>query len=460
MRNIPDHLINEILVGNCVAFIGAGFSAPAVPNWDALLSGIAADSKVSAKAEERVQKLLKPHDRMSSRGTFDREAAAQILQDELGKEDFGSVVERVVRQGDTETGREVVEDRIRLLLEIPFQSILTTNFDHFLAGQIGNDEVYRDILRKTRDPWFNIFSWDKQDVRSADIVNLHGLIRKEGQLDRSDAVLTRTEYRELLFEGSRYSNFLRGILATRTVLFLGFSFSDTYLNLLRSEILAMLKHDPTKHPLAYAILDDAGDEERNFLLTHEGIEVLGYETKSLEHTGFDEYLEAIHAKTSPVKILGDRLNRKRLLWLDPEPDNNLYGKKVMIQAAGGKADGDFKLDMVSYPPSDYDRRTGVASDLVEYTLDQLATGHYHLVITHWGGLAKDALGELRPTAVQLLEGIRKRGIVVPTIVFASPDRCYAQKNRSEALSLGAFEYTWYFQDLFGAIERLFKEPKL
>jgi hypothetical protein len=161
MRNIPDHLINEILVGNCVAFIGAGFSAPAVPNWDALLSGIAADSKVSAKAEERVQKLLKPHDRMSSRGTFDREAAAQILQDELGKEDFGSVVERVVRQGDTETGREVVEDRIRLLLEIPFQSILTTNFDHFLAGQIGNDEVYRDILRKTRDPWFNIFSWDK-----------------------------------------------------------------------------------------------------------------------------------------------------------------------------------------------------------------------------------------------------------------------------------------------------------
>ena len=460
MRDIPTHLINEILQGSCVAFVGAGFSAPAVPNWDDLLNGIAADCKVSDEAEVQVKELLKPDNRMSSRGTFDREAAAQILQDDLGKEDFGSLLERVITEGTTKKGLKSVENRIRLLLQIPFQSILTTNFDNLLQGQIGSDDVYRDILRKKREPWFNIFSWDKQDIRRADIVKLHGQIRKEGQSDRSDVVLTRTEYRELLFEGSRYSNFLRSILATRTILFLGFSFSDAYLNLLRSEILAMLKHDPTKHPLAYAILDDAGDEERNFLLTHEGIDVLGYKTKCGDHSGFDEYLKAIHAKTSPVKILGDRLNRKRLLWLDPEPDNNLYGKKVMIRAAGGKADGDFKLDMVSYPPSDYDRRTGVASDLVEYTLDQLATGHYHLVITHWGGLAKDALGELRPTAVQLLEGIRKRGIVVPTIVFASPDRCYAQKNRSEALSLGAFEYTWYFQDLFGAIERLFKEPKL
>ena len=40
-----------------------------------LLSGIAADSKVSASTEEQVKKLLE-HDRLSSRGTFDREAAA------------------------------------------------------------------------------------------------------------------------------------------------------------------------------------------------------------------------------------------------------------------------------------------------------------------------------------------------------------------------------------------------
>ena len=439
MRKIPTHLINEILEGNCVAFVGAGFSAPAVPNWDDLLFGIAADSTVSACTEERVKKLLK-HDRLSSRGTFDREAAAQILQDELGKERFQLVLKQVVTttpNADTEK----VKCRTDLLLQIPFQSILTTNFDHLLVGQIGSDDVYRDILRKTRNPWFNIFTWDKQDVRRADIVKLHGQIREEGQSDRSDVVLTRAQYRELLFEGSRYSNFLRGILSTRTVLFLGFSFSDAYLNLLRSEILAMLKHDPAKKPLAYAVLDDVGDEERNFLLTHEGIEVLGYETEGVSHSGFDEYLKAIHAKTAPAKILGNLLNRKKLLWLDPNPDNNRYGKKVINESV------DMNCEIVE-----------LSDPLV--ALDHLKDGSFDLVITHWGGLAKDASGKLRPTAVQLLDGIRKRDIEAPVIIFASPDPDHAQKNRSKALSLGAFEYTWYFEDLFGAIQRIFKEPKL
>jgi len=228
----------------------------------------------------------------------------------------------------------------------------------------------------------------------------------------------------------------------------------------------MLKHDHTKDPLAYAVLDDVGDEEKNFLLTHEGIKVLGYETKSVDHSGFDEYLEAIHAKTAPAKILGKLLNRKKILWLDPNPGNNLYGKQVMYEAArkeekGAKeADGNFKIVPIPDPPSAYERLTTDASDLVEHALDQLETGSFDLVITHWGGLAKDASGELRPTAVQLLDGIRKRDIEVPVVIFASSDPKHAQKNRSKALSLGAFEYTWYFQDLFGAIERLFKEPKL
>ena len=148
MRDIPLHLINEIREGNCVAFVGAGFSAPAVPNWDDLLNGIAADCKVSDEAEVRVKELLKPDNRMSSRGTFDREAAAQILQDDLGKEDFGSILERVITERTTKKGLKIVENRIRLLLQTPFQSILTTNFDYLIQGQIGSDDVYRDILRR------------------------------------------------------------------------------------------------------------------------------------------------------------------------------------------------------------------------------------------------------------------------------------------------------------------------
>ena len=169
------------------------------------------------------------------------------------------------------------------------------------------------------------------------------------------------------------------------------------------------------------------------------IQVLGYDTESDGYSGFDEYLKTIHGKTAPARILGDLLNGKKLLWLDPEPDNNLYGKKVINKSA------DMGCEIVELPdPS--------------VALDHLKDGSFDLVISHWGGLAKDASGKLHPTAVQLLDGIRKRDIEVPVIIFASPK--HGQDNRSKALSLGVFEYTWYFEDLFEAIQRLFKEPKL
>ena len=130
LSEIPNHLIQEIRQGNCVAFIGAGFSAPAVPDWDTLLSRIAQSTEIEDATRERVAKLL-TQERTSLRGVFDREAAAQMLQERLGAS-FGPVLNEVMRQ-TTESGITAVEERKRLLYQIPFQSILTTNFDHILT---------------------------------------------------------------------------------------------------------------------------------------------------------------------------------------------------------------------------------------------------------------------------------------------------------------------------------------
>ena len=55
---IDDQLIEEILSGNCVAFVGAGFAAPAVPNWDDLLRKISNKDKVKEETKKRVDSLL------------------------------------------------------------------------------------------------------------------------------------------------------------------------------------------------------------------------------------------------------------------------------------------------------------------------------------------------------------------------------------------------------------------
>ena len=109
MFEIPIHLKQEILDGNCVAFVGAGFCAPAVPDWDTLLSAMATTS-----TKNQIEALIKPHDRLSLAGIFNREAAAQILKDEH-KEEFLAVVNRAVRDFNHNPDIDTLKQRIAWL---------------------------------------------------------------------------------------------------------------------------------------------------------------------------------------------------------------------------------------------------------------------------------------------------------------------------------------------------------
>ena len=84
---IDDQLIEEILLGNCVAFVGAGFAAPAVPNWDDLLRRISDKDEVGEETKKRVQaepvlasffhSTILEHDSFSS-------AVADLIANDLG----------------------------------------------------------------------------------------------------------------------------------------------------------------------------------------------------------------------------------------------------------------------------------------------------------------------------------------------------------------------------------------
>jgi len=86
--------------------------------------------------------------------------------------------------------------------------------------------------------------------------------------------------------------------------------------------------------LAYAVLDNIDQEEADFLLQHEGIDALVYDSTDGDYSGFDRYLGGIHQRTAPIQIIGRLLQDKKLLWLDPNPDNNLYGKQLISKSTG------------------------------------------------------------------------------------------------------------------------------
>ncbi len=78
--NIPQKLINEIRSGNCVAFVGAGFSVPTIPPWNMLLKNIA--SRIEEQEGGTLAKILADS---KSGASNDLEAAAHGARGDVHK---------------------------------------------------------------------------------------------------------------------------------------------------------------------------------------------------------------------------------------------------------------------------------------------------------------------------------------------------------------------------------------
>ncbi|HHO52002.1 MAG TPA: hypothetical protein ENK18_14245, partial [Deltaproteobacteria bacterium] len=374
-------LCETIWDGSCVAFVGAGFSAAArLPGWHALIQDVADEVPANDEVRQAVDQLLLRPDP----GHRALEAAAQLLQDRLGREAFHRAVARGLQPHEGLT--PVFLQRRRDLLATPFRAVLTTNFDPLLPGDPPGPRTYRQLLREGwGGPWDPCY-WpgDATLRRGPGGVQLHGAVSS----DR--LVFARRDYRELLFANPAYLTFLKALFATRTVLFLGFSFRDAYLDLLRAELMQLVDPEVSDPPLAYAVLTDVTWAEALYLRRHEGMGVLWY-PPTPDHRGFDVLLQRLADATNPVRRLGRRLAGARVLWLDPHPTNNALARRLL---------GDDALEEVA--------------DLQE-ALDALQQRPWDLVITHWGW-RPDGLSN----AQRLLDWMHRHDRRVPVVVFSSP----------------------------------------
>ena len=432
---IPQRLVNEIAEGRCVAFVGAGFVMPTVPGWIDLLADLA--TLTPPETHALVDELLLGQ---SSRHL---EIAAQALKDALGSEFNAALAQRL----NSEEIREETENRLETLREIPFRAVLTTNFDNLLNGRAPSPDAYLEILRPPQRPWWALENnWllpkpkssmsdvapfpDRIDVQQPDArtLKLHGSTDGES----GPVVFTMRDYRERLYSDSGYATFLKALFATNTVLYLGVSFTDAYLNELRSEILALIGHNPDSEPLAYAVLPDTSPGQRRHLLDHEAIETIPYSTgPGNSHDEFDLILQQIHDQTNPFRQLGRLIAGRRIVWLDPSPSNNLFGMELLRHAAN-LVTGSAEI-------------TQVAS--VDQAVEALQSPT-DLVISHWG-----RRNEPGSTAEDLLIAVRSQGLEAPVVIFTQ--HLGADERKERAMQLGAAAFTFKWETLVGEIQRIF-----
>jgi hypothetical protein len=407
---VPKHLVDEILAGRCVAFVGAGFTAPVLGTWKTFLTRLA-----EPIADAQLLQLV-----AECESALDFECAGQLVKLALG-DDFEAAVAQIC--GTKLRSDPALTQRIQSLERIPFEAILTTNYDGALNGATPSTKVYSDVLRHS-SRWWNRAEWNAKNSRERSrIIKLHG--DANGQSGENPVVLAREDYRWRVHGGSDYANFLKTIMSTRTVLYLGVSFTDAYLNEIRSEVLSMIGAGTA--PRAYAILNDRSPLWCDYFRQQEGIAVLPYTSAGSDHSGFEQWLDAIADQTWTGQRLRSLLGDQAIVWVDANPMNNRRGVARL-------------------------RSVGIAVTQLRSAaeLDPVLHGPARLLITHFGHRAPgDA------AAFDALRTVGSWDEHPPVVVFASGD--FGVANRQACLRRGAHEYACGWKQLFRTVEDLFGE---
>jgi CheY-like chemotaxis protein len=461
---IDPRLLEDIRAGNCVAFVGAGFSAAAgLPSWPDLVRAVARALPPAERAEHRatIDQLVGPGDRPYAHREL--EMAAQLLFDAVGEERCRRLLREALR---SEHVPDVMQRRLKHLLGIPFRAIVTTNFDPLLPGVPPDAMAYRRLLRAERlGPWRESilraalgvdanYSTATLDAPDRPVVQLHGTLVHDASL-----VFTRSQYRRRLYANPAYLTALKALLATSTVLFLGYSMRDAYLNELRAELIEAfqtseaaqrdpLGQDPAlallRRPLAWAVLEDVSDVARACYERHEGLGVLAYRRgPGGDHGGFDEILKRIYDETNPVHRLGQLLRGRRLLWLDPSPERNALGRRLLTEAVReveGSASGL--------------QRHLVCVTTGEEALRQLQQPPgFDLVLSHWGPGAGRQGADDGETLLRSVAHLRGDGFAMPPVMIFT-GQGHESQVRSRALQMGAIGFTSDWTRLLATIERV------
>jgi hypothetical protein len=238
---------------------------------------------------------------------------AQDMQDIMGEEPFEEYIRQQCKLSDDTMLTTEMVHRIRCLSRIPFKAIITTNYNScfrglekdiepaLLHGFINPCSLWESILRGTagHDQERNLLD-DQEEVLCGAQADLgdqdheENCVESYGEVERmtlkealdkykfrcpilkihgcveypNSIVLSRKGYKRLQYETPGFKMFLTSAMATNTMLYIGFSFTDDYLNEFRAEVLKMLRpssRTPVQYNVVLSALKHIGKPE---ILSH------------------------------------------------------------------------------------------------------------------------------------------------------------------------------------------------
>lgn len=213
LRTFMESYVNALLEGNAAVFAGAGLSASSgFVDWRTLLRPLAADIGLSMDEENDFLAVAQYYENSYGRGRIN-----QLLLDEFGKKAEPS-------------------ENHRLLAALPIRSYWTTNYDTLIEDALRSAGKSVDVKIRSENLALTVSGYD------AVVHKMHGDI---SALDR--AVLTKNDFETFNDSRRMFTTTLENDLASKTFLFLGFSFTDRNLDYVLNRMKTMLGPNVRPH---------------------------------------------------------------------------------------------------------------------------------------------------------------------------------------------------------------------
>lgn len=245
--NIPQPLLDDIVAGKCLPFIGAGFSSNAhlpnglqMPTWPELTEILAKDAKVSPDCD----------------GPF----VASVYEKKFGHVQLIEAIRKALHADHAESG-----EAHKAFVELPFDTIYTTNFDLLLEDSYSLvRKPFRSLVGELQMPFHG-------GPLTTSIIKMHGDLRHEEHI-----IVTQEDYDSYLTDYPVIATHLSAMLITRTALFIGYSLSDPDFNNIREIIRSRLGKFER---MAYIIQFDVSPDDVEKMLA-ENLHVISISTES------------------------------------------------------------------------------------------------------------------------------------------------------------------------------------
>jgi hypothetical protein len=195
---IPQSLIQEFRAGNVTLLIGSGISICAgLPSWSDLLLSVKGEVLTLTRLQQKLFRKLDPLQQ------------AQYLYNECGRQ---LVLDTIVKH--LHLAKSNASRIHSLIMALPFTKIVTTNWDSLF-------EDYWERIHST--PLVPIWKDEQVPLLSSHnaIIKIHGTVS-----DPASIVFAESDYYDAIYSNPLLQQIIGVMVATSTVLFLGYSFSD------------------------------------------------------------------------------------------------------------------------------------------------------------------------------------------------------------------------------------------